>query len=115
MRQTTKQRSHLAKPYLNPAKQPNAAARASLPIPTMSKSGPERTSADAPFDGVIRSHMQEMLLETSPDGTERINRINYEICALQVLRDRLRCKEIWVEGAARYRNPDDDLPPDFTQ
>ena len=73
------------------------------------------TCADAPFDGVIRSQMQEMLLETSPDGAERIDRINYEICALQVLRDRLRCKEIWVEGAARYRNPDDDLPTDFNQ
>jgi TnpA family transposase len=25
----------------------------------------------------------------------------------------LRCKEIWVTGANRYRNPDDDLPADF--
>ncbi len=25
----------------------------------------------------------------------------------------LRCKEIWVEGADRYRNPDEDLPQDF--
>jgi hypothetical protein len=32
---------------------------------------------------------------------------------LQVLRDRLRCKEIWVVGANRYRNPDDDLPTDL--
>jgi hypothetical protein len=30
-----------------------------------------------------------------------------------VLRERLRCKEIWVEGAERYRNPDEDLPVDF--
>ena len=43
----------------------------------------------------------------------RVNRIAYEICALQALRDKLRCKEIWVEGALRYRNPDDDLPKDF--
>jgi hypothetical protein len=43
----------------------------------------------------------------------RINRIAYEICALQALRDKLRCKEIWVEGALRYRNPEDDLPKDF--
>ena len=33
--------------------------------------------------------------------------------SLQVLRDRLRCKEIWVVGANRYRNPDEDLPADF--
>lgn len=45
--------------------------------------------------------------------TLRINRINYEICVLQALRDRLRCKEIWVEGADKYRNPDEDLPQDF--
>jgi hypothetical protein len=32
---------------------------------------------------------------------------------LQVLRERLRCKEIWVVGANRYRNPDEDLPTDF--
>ncbi len=30
---------------------------------------------------------------------ERINRINYEICVLKALRERLCCKEIWVVGA----------------
>jgi hypothetical protein len=39
--------------------------------------------------------------------------VTYEICALQALRERLRCKEIWVVGANRYHNPDDDLPADF--
>ena len=69
--------------------------------------------ADVPVEGVIRPQMQEMLLEIGPNGAERIDRINYEICALQTLRERLRCKEIWVPGAARYRNPDDDVPADF--
>lgn len=32
---------------------------------------------------------------------------------MQALREGLRCKEIWVEGADRYRNPDADLPADF--
>jgi hypothetical protein len=31
------------------------------------------------------------------------------------LRERLRCKEIWVVGANRYRNPDEDLPADFDE
>ena len=31
----------------------------------------------------------------------------------QTLRDKLRCKEIWVAGADKWRNPDDDLPADF--
>jgi len=54
------------------------------------------------------------VLEDAPGG-QRINRINYEICVLQTLRERLRCKEIWVAGAARFRNPDEDLPADFDQ
>lgn len=29
------------------------------------------------------------------------------------LREQLRCKEIWVVGADRYRNPDEDVPADF--
>lgn len=48
-------------------------------------------------------------------GQERINRMNYEIVVLQALRDKLRCKEIWVVGADRYRNPDEDLPTDFEE
>src|SRR3546814_1635427 len=35
------------------------------------------------------------------------------LCVLTQLRDRIRSKEIWVVGADRYRNPDDDLPKDF--
>ncbi|WP_258597204.1 Tn3 family transposase [Mesorhizobium sp. AR07] len=42
-----------------------------------------------------------------------MNRISYELCVLTQLRDRIRSKEIWVVGADRYRNPDDDLPRDF--
>ncbi|GLQ78072.1 hypothetical protein GCM10007881_15880 [Mesorhizobium huakuii] len=42
-----------------------------------------------------------------------MNWISYELCVLTQLRDRIRSKEIWVVGADRYRNPDDDLPRDF--
>jgi hypothetical protein len=68
---------------------------------------------EIPIDGVLKSNAKEILLETDSDGNERINRINYEICVLKALRERLCCKEIWVVGANRYRNPDDDLPTDF--
>jgi len=34
---------------------------------------------------------------------------------LTALRERLRCKEIWVAGAEKHRNPDDDLPGDFEE
>ncbi len=71
------------------------------------------SSEEIPIDGVLKSNAKEILLETDSEGNERINRINYEICVLKALRERLCCKEIWVVGANRYRNPDDDLPADF--
>lgn len=66
-----------------------------------------------PLAGIIKSGWKEVLLETDSEGKEIINRINYEISVLQALRERLSCKEIWVVGANRYGNPDDDLPTDF--
>ena len=68
------------------------------------------SSEELPIDGVLKAGTKEILLETDGDGNTRINRINYEISVLQALRERLCCKEIWVVGANRYRNPDDDLP-----
>jgi Domain of unknown function (DUF4158) len=44
---------------------------------------------------------------------QRVVRAVYEICTFQALRERLRCKEIWVVGADKWRNPDEDLPQDF--
>jgi hypothetical protein len=46
-------------------------------------------------------------------GRNAINRVTYEICVLEALREQLRCKEILVVGAGRYRNPDEDVPADF--
>jgi hypothetical protein len=68
---------------------------------------------DVPFDGVVPSGWTEAVIATDAKGRPRIDRINYEICVLQTLRDKLRCKEVWVVGADRYRNPDADLPADF--
>lgn len=72
-------------------------------------------SKDIPIDGVIRTVNKEIIVEKDEKGQERINRMNYEINVLQALRDKLRCKEIWVVGANRYRNLDDDLPTDFEE
>jgi TnpA family transposase len=66
-----------------------------------------------PLGGVVRAGLRELVVETGKDDRIRINRINYEIAVLHALRDGLRCKEVWVTGADRYRNPDEDLPPDF--
>ena len=68
---------------------------------------------EVPLEGVIPKKWRHIVVEKSKDGTERIDRINYEICVLRALRKRLRTKEIWVVGADRYRDPEQDLPTDF--
>jgi hypothetical protein len=69
---------------------------------------------EVPIDGVVRAMWRELVVEKK-DGEQRINRVNYELCMLDALRDGLRCRELWVEGANKYRNPDDDLPKDFEE
>ena len=71
---------------------------------------------EVPLEGVVRGNWLDLVIEKSSRGkTKRVNRIYYEMCVLQTLREQLRCKEIWVEGAGRYRNPDQDVPADFAQ
>jgi len=66
-----------------------------------------------PMEGVVRPLWRDAVLDPGPKGKLRVNRITYEICVLEALRERLRSKEVWVVGADRYRNPDEDLPADF--
>jgi TnpA family transposase len=61
-----------------------------------------------PVEGVIKPGQTDLIRQG-----QRINRIDYELCALPVVREKLRCKEIYVSGASRYRDPDADLPQDF--
>ena len=66
-----------------------------------------------PLDDIVKGLWREAVFEKDALGRQRVNRITYEICVLEALRDKLRCKEVWVVGADRYRNPDEDLPADF--
>ncbi|UJB72243.1 Tn3 family transposase (plasmid) [Acaryochloris sp. 'Moss Beach'] len=63
--------------------------------------------------GVLKSGWRDLVVEPNAKGQDQINRVNYEICVLQSLREKLRCREVWVMGAKRYGNPDMDLPQDF--
>jgi len=72
-------------------------------------------SDDIPFDGVIKPTWREIVLENDDKKGKVIDKIKYEIFVLKALRSKLRCKEVWVVGADRYRNPDEDLPTDFYQ
>jgi len=66
-----------------------------------------------PITGVVAKDWQELVTRVDSRGRRRIVRTAYEICVFQALRERLRCKEIWVVGADQWRNPDADLPADF--
>src|SRR5687768_5198653 len=48
-----------------------------------------------PISGAIKKSHEDIVLDYSQEE-ERVNRINYEICVLRNLRDKLRVKEIWV-------------------
>jgi hypothetical protein len=67
---------------------------------------------EVPLEGIVSSGWRELILMPDKQGHLRVDRLKYELCVLQVLCERLRCKEIWVVGANRYRNPDEDLPTD---
>lgn len=66
----------------------------------------------APLKGVVPSDWMPLVVEKE-GNPHKINRIAYEICTLKALRERLRCREIWVVGSRRYRDPEEDLPQDF--
>jgi hypothetical protein len=68
-----------------------------------------------PIEGVVRPLWRGAVIDTGTHGKPRVNRITYEICVLETPRERLRSKEIWVVGADRYRDPDEDLPADFAE
>jgi hypothetical protein len=66
----------------------------------------------APLKGVVPSDWMPLVIDKEGEP-EKINRVAYELCVLKALRERLRCREIWVAGSRRYRNPEEDLPQDF--
>lgn len=68
------------------------------------------TEDDIP-SGIIPGKWRQAVI----DEQGRVNVVSFELCVLTQLRDRVRAKEIWIEGADRYRNPDDDLPGDFAE
>ena len=65
-----------------------------------------------PLRGVVRSAWIPLVIEDESDPP-LICRSAYEVCTIKALREQLRCREIWVSGSRRYRNPEEDLPSDF--
>jgi TnpA family transposase len=67
---------------------------------------------DVPVKGIITESWLSAVLE-NVGGKTRINRKYYEVCVLLQLEKALKCKEVWVEGSYAWRNPSEDLPPDW--
>ena len=65
------------------------------------------------INGAVDPIWADLLTGVDSRKQTRVIRHVYEACVFQALRDRLRCKEIWVVGAHEWRNPDEDLPTDF--
>ena len=60
-----------------------------------------------PVKGVVPDGWLEAV--AASDGI--IERASYELCVIVSLKDALRRREIYVAGARRWRNPEEDLPP----
>ncbi len=57
-----------------------------------------------PLEGVVPATWEDIVTEQDSAGETRVNRLTYELSVLQTLRERVRSKEIWVAGAAQFRN-----------
>jgi TnpA family transposase/integrase len=66
-----------------------------------------------PAHAGISEDWKPLVYRTDQHGGQRVVRMVYEVVTFQALREHLRCKEIWVTGAGRWRDPDEDLPADF--
>ena len=68
-----------------------------------------------PMHRGVRGDWEDVVHRPDTRGRRRVVRMVYEVATFQALRDALRCKEIWVVGADRWRDPDHDLPADYAQ
>lgn len=70
---------------------------------------------DIPIEGLISKQASKSVLERDADDNKRILRKPYECAVFSVLRLKLKHKEVWINGAYKYRNPANDLPKDFDE
>ena len=85
-----------------------------LKVHLLHKSPTYPKGVQPPLKDVVPSDWVSLVVDG--DGKrKKINRTAYEICVLKALREQLRCREIWVVGSRRYRDPEEDLPQDFEE
>jgi hypothetical protein len=65
-------------------------------------------------ESLLTAHWANLVLEQKPNGKgKRALKHQFEVCVLSKLERALKCKEVWVDGAYRFRNPAADLPADW--
>ena len=57
------------------------------------------TEIEVPMDGVLSAEWQDTVMVTGKQGEPEIDRASYELGVLRTVREKLRCKELWVVGA----------------
>ena len=67
-----------------------------------------------PIDNILTVQEKANVIELDQGQEQRVIRKAYEYIILYQLQKRLKHKEVWIAGSLKYRNPDDDLPKDFT-
>lgn len=70
---------------------------------------------EVPFSSLISKQHQKEITERDELNNLRILRKDYECAIFKLLRIKLKHKEVWVNGAYKYRDPIDDLPKDFEE
>ncbi len=74
------------------------------------------SSETVPLEEIVPISWRKAVVTHDKTGkTEQVSRVNYELCVLHTLREKVRSKEVWVRNANRFRDPNDDLPKDFAR
>lgn len=69
------------------------------------------SAENVPIEGVVPVEWHGAVVNEQG----KVERIPYELCALIALCNAIRRREIWIAGATKWRNPEEDLPPDFEE
>lgn len=69
------------------------------------------------IDNVIPSQWSNLVIQPDENHSDKvkIHKIRYEIAVLETFMKQLICKNIWIAGSYRYRDPYHDMPKDFEE
>lgn len=66
-----------------------------------------------PIDGLVTKKDLEFVCTTDENKNVLILRKDYEYAIFRTLRDKLKHKEVWIDGSFKYKDPATDVPSDF--